>query len=84
MRLSEKMEGHISNFHRTIDGFLAGLSHKKLRKAVEALNARAHWIHVVPYDGAWTFKHEHGEPEGTFRTQKQAIEAARAAPTAHP
>jgi hypothetical protein len=38
MRLSEQAEGHISNFHRTIDGFLAGLSHKKLRKAVEALN----------------------------------------------
>ena len=41
------------------------------QKAVEALNARAHWIHVVPYDGAWTFKHEHGEPEGTFRAQKR-------------
>lgn len=38
MRLSEQAEGHISNFHRTIDGFLAGLPHKKLRKAVEALN----------------------------------------------
>ena len=34
-------------------------------------------LHVVPHDGAWTFKHEHGEPEGAFRTQKQAIEAAR-------
>jgi putative intracellular protease/amidase len=52
-------------------------------KAVEALNARAHWIHVVPYDGAWTFKHEHGEPEGTFRTQKHAIEAAREHGRAH-
>ena len=50
---------------------------------MEALNARAHWIHVVPYDGAWTFKHEHGEPEGTFRTQKQAIEAAREHGRAH-
>jgi phenylpropionate dioxygenase-like ring-hydroxylating dioxygenase large terminal subunit len=38
MRLSELGEGHISNFHRTIDGFLAGLSHKKLRTAIEALN----------------------------------------------
>ena len=38
MRLSEQAEGHISNLHRTIDGFLAGLSHKKLRKAIEALN----------------------------------------------
>jgi phenylpropionate dioxygenase-like ring-hydroxylating dioxygenase large terminal subunit len=38
MRLSELAEGHISNLHRTIDGFLAGLPHKKLRKALEALN----------------------------------------------
>jgi hypothetical protein len=38
MRISEQAEGHISNLHRTIDGYLAGLSHKKLRKAVEALN----------------------------------------------
>jgi putative intracellular protease/amidase len=45
-------------------------------KTVEA-SMRAHWIHVVPYDGAWTFKHERGEPEGRFRTQKQAIEAAK-------
>jgi putative intracellular protease/amidase len=52
-------------------------------KAVEALDARAHWIHVVPHDGAWTFKHEHGEPEGAFRTQKEAIEAAREHGRAH-
>jgi phenylpropionate dioxygenase-like ring-hydroxylating dioxygenase large terminal subunit len=38
LRLSELAEGHISNLHRTIDGYLAGLSHKKLRKALEALN----------------------------------------------
>ena len=38
MRLSEQGEGHISNLQRTIDGFLAGLSHKKLRKAVRGLN----------------------------------------------
>jgi putative intracellular protease/amidase len=47
------------------------------RKTVEALDARAHWVHVVPYEGAWTFKHEHGEPEGRFSTQKQAIQAAK-------
>jgi putative intracellular protease/amidase len=46
-------------------------------KVVEGLTARAHWIHVVPYEGGWTFKHEHGEPQGRFRTQKQAIEAAK-------
>jgi hypothetical protein len=47
------------------------------RKTVEGLDARAHWLHVVPYEGGWTYKHEHGEPQGSFRTQKQAIEAAR-------
>jgi len=52
-------------------------------QTVEALDARAHWIHVVPYDGAWTFKHEHGEPEGRFRTQRQAIEAAKEHARAH-
>lgn len=46
-------------------------------KTVKAIDARAHWLHVVPYDGAWTFKHEHGEPEGRFSTQKEAIAAAR-------
>jgi phenylpropionate dioxygenase-like ring-hydroxylating dioxygenase large terminal subunit len=38
MRLSERAEGHISNFHRTIDGFLAGLSHEKLLPALHAIN----------------------------------------------
>jgi putative intracellular protease/amidase len=47
------------------------------QKTVEALDARAHWLHVVPYEGGWTFKHEHGEPEGRFDTQRGAIEAAK-------
>jgi phenylpropionate dioxygenase-like ring-hydroxylating dioxygenase large terminal subunit len=38
MRLSEQIEGHIANFHRTIDGFLAGLPHEKLLPALQALN----------------------------------------------
>ena len=46
-------------------------------KTVEALDRRAHWIHVVPRDGQWTFKHERGEPQATFRTQKEAIRAAK-------
>ena len=29
MRLSERNEGHISNYHRLIDGFLAGLPHER-------------------------------------------------------
>jgi nitrite reductase/ring-hydroxylating ferredoxin subunit len=38
MRLSETIEGHISNFHRTIDGFLAGLPYEKLVPAIHQLN----------------------------------------------
>jgi hypothetical protein len=38
MRFSELAEGHLSNLERTIDGFLAGLSHKKLRAALEVVN----------------------------------------------
>jgi hypothetical protein len=43
MRLSSGQEGHISNFERTIDGFLAGLPYDKLLPAVQALN-------VYPFD----------------------------------
>jgi Rieske 2Fe-2S family protein len=38
MRLSEQIEGHIANFHRTIDGYLAGLSHDELAGALVELN----------------------------------------------
>lgn len=38
MRLSEKAEGHISNLHRTIDGYLAGLPHAKLLPALREVN----------------------------------------------
>jgi nitrite reductase/ring-hydroxylating ferredoxin subunit len=38
MRLSEQMEGHISNFHRTIDGFLAGLPYESLARALREVN----------------------------------------------
>jgi hypothetical protein len=38
MRLSERIEGHISNFHRTIDGFLAGLPYEQLLPAMRQLN----------------------------------------------
>jgi len=43
MRLSEGMEGHISNFQRTIDGYLAGRSGEQLLPAVQAVN-------VYPFD----------------------------------
>ncbi len=38
MRLSAGLEGHISNFQRTIDGFLAGVSSERLVRAVQEVN----------------------------------------------
>jgi hypothetical protein len=38
MRLAERTEGHIANFHRTIDGFLAGLSYAQLLPALREVN----------------------------------------------
>ena len=38
MRLSEQVEGHIANVHRTLDGFLAGLPDEELFPALRAVN----------------------------------------------
>lgn len=38
MRISAQIEGHLSNFHRTIDGYLEGKTSKKLLRAVRELN----------------------------------------------
>jgi phenylpropionate dioxygenase-like ring-hydroxylating dioxygenase large terminal subunit len=38
MRLSEKGEGHISNYHRMIDGFLAGIAWERLLPAMRSIN----------------------------------------------
>ncbi|HEU5301165.1 MAG TPA: aromatic ring-hydroxylating dioxygenase subunit alpha [Acidimicrobiia bacterium] len=38
MRLNEKLEGHISNFQRTIDGFLDGRPYEQLLNALQAVN----------------------------------------------
>jgi hypothetical protein len=38
MRLSEQLEGHISNFQRLIDGFLAGRSQDELVKGLGEVN----------------------------------------------
>jgi hypothetical protein len=38
MRLSERAEGGIANFERTLDGFLAGLPYEKLLPALRAVN----------------------------------------------
>jgi hypothetical protein len=43
MRLSEELEGHVSNFERTIDGFLGGLPHNALQTALQSVN-------VYPFD----------------------------------
>jgi phenylpropionate dioxygenase-like ring-hydroxylating dioxygenase large terminal subunit len=43
MRLSERAEGHISNFERTVDGFLAGLPYERLLPALRSIN-------VAPFD----------------------------------
>jgi glycine betaine catabolism A len=38
MRLSERLEGGISNFERMVDGFLAGLPYEKLLPALQSVN----------------------------------------------
>ena len=38
MRLSSGLEGHISNFERTVDGFLADLPHERLVPALQKVN----------------------------------------------
>jgi phenylpropionate dioxygenase-like ring-hydroxylating dioxygenase large terminal subunit len=43
MRLNERLEGHISNFERTVDGFLAGLPYEQLLPALRTVN-------VAPFD----------------------------------
>jgi phenylpropionate dioxygenase-like ring-hydroxylating dioxygenase large terminal subunit len=43
MRLSTGLEGHISNFERTVDGYLAGLPLDRLLPALQSIN-------VYPFD----------------------------------
>jgi phenylpropionate dioxygenase-like ring-hydroxylating dioxygenase large terminal subunit len=40
MRLSERVEGHISNFERTVDGFLADLPYETLLPALREVNVQ--------------------------------------------
>jgi nitrite reductase/ring-hydroxylating ferredoxin subunit len=47
MRLSEQVEGHISNFERTIDGFLAGLPYETLLPALQSINVNPLEMPVV-------------------------------------
>ena len=50
MRLSEQAEGHLSNFERTIDGFLAGLPYEKLLPALREVNVNPLERPVVEID----------------------------------
>ncbi len=47
MRLSERNEGHISNYQRVIDGFLAGLSYETLLPALRKINVNPLEMPVV-------------------------------------
>lgn len=47
MRLSEKAEGHISNYQRLIDGFLAGLPYEQLLPAMRSINVHPLEMPVV-------------------------------------
>lgn len=50
MRLSERAEGHLPNFERTVDGFLAGLPYDKLLPALREVNVNPLERHVVDID----------------------------------
>lgn len=50
MRLSPQLEGHISNFHRAIDGFLAGRSYDALQPALRAVNVNPLEMPVVDFE----------------------------------
>jgi phenylpropionate dioxygenase-like ring-hydroxylating dioxygenase large terminal subunit len=50
MRLSGQIEGHISNYHRLIDGYLAGLPHDRLRKGLEVVNVNPLDRALVEFD----------------------------------
>ena len=50
LRLSGQIEGHLSNWHRLIDGYLAGLPHDQLRRGLEAVNVNPLDRALVDYD----------------------------------
>jgi phenylpropionate dioxygenase-like ring-hydroxylating dioxygenase large terminal subunit len=50
MRLSEQIEGHISNYHRLIDGYLARLPHDRLRRGLEVVNVNPLDRGIVAFD----------------------------------
>ncbi len=50
MRLAELNEGHISNYQRVLDGFLAGLPYEKLFPALEKVNLNPLEMPIVELD----------------------------------
>ena len=50
MRLSERAEGHISNFERTVDGFLAGLPYDQLLPALRVVNVNPLEMPIVDFE----------------------------------
>ncbi len=50
MRLSERAEGGVANFERTLDGFLAGLPYEKLLAALQSVNVNPLERPVVDID----------------------------------
>jgi phenylpropionate dioxygenase-like ring-hydroxylating dioxygenase large terminal subunit len=50
MRLGEQIEGHISNYHRVIHGYLAGLPHERLLPALPSINVNPLERSVVDID----------------------------------
>jgi phenylpropionate dioxygenase-like ring-hydroxylating dioxygenase large terminal subunit len=50
MRLSEQMEGHISNFHRTLDRFLSGRPYGELLPALEHVNVNPLEMPIMDLD----------------------------------
>ncbi len=50
MRLSERAEGHLANFERLLDGFLAGLPYERLLPALQEVNVNPLERPVVDID----------------------------------
>jgi nitrite reductase/ring-hydroxylating ferredoxin subunit len=50
MRLSKQMEGHISNFHRTLDRFLTGRPYDELLPALRSVNVNPLEMPIVEFD----------------------------------
>jgi nitrite reductase/ring-hydroxylating ferredoxin subunit len=50
LRLSEQIEGHISNTHRVIDGFLTGFPYERLLPAMRSINVNPLEMQVVDFE----------------------------------